>query len=191
MKKLKYYNLNIIICNKEENTQEIVETCEKITLVYVSNIHTLEDNFSFIKDIGDIFNIRFKAKILIDNIQSELSNFQLHISKKSQRNVAYFIWRNPWMVAGNTTFINELLKLNRFKNVFQNYERYPEINLEQLKTLDLGFILLSSEPYPFKEKHLKEIQQYTSAKILLVDGEYFSWYGSRLLKAFRYFKSLH
>lgn len=190
-KKIKSLQPDIIICNKEENIQELVEACEKIAPVYVSDILTLEDNFKFIKDIGSIFNIEAKAQHLISKIAKRLTDFKSFIAKKPQQKVVYFIWKDPWMVAGDATFINELLKLNHYKNVFEDQNRYPEIDLAELSSLDLDLILLSSEPYPFKEKHIEEIQQYTSAETLLIDGEYFSWYGSRLLKAFEYFKSLY
>jgi hypothetical protein len=77
--------------------------------------------------------------------------------------------------------------------VFKNQERYPEIDLKDLHSLEtLDCIFLSSEPYPFNTKHIIELQKILpSTKIILVDGEYFSWYGSRLLKAFKYFKELH
>lgn len=93
------------------------------------------------------------------------------------------------MGAGNNTFINHLLEINNFENVFVNKVRYPEVAITKLTNVDL--ILLSSEPYPFKEKHVKEFQKKSpNTKVILVDGEFFSWYGSRLLKAFDYFKNL-
>jgi hypothetical protein len=97
------------------------------------------------------------------------------------------------MAVGNTTFINHLLALNKFDNIYQHKERYPEINLDEMKLYtELDFIFLSSEPYPFKEEHLAEVEKHTqNAKAVLVDGEMFSWYGSRLIKAFEYFKKLH
>lgn len=103
--------------------------------------------------------------------------------------VAYFIWREPWMLAGRNTFINTLLELNGWQNVVpDNNSRYPEINLEELQVLQPEVVLLSSEPFPFKEKHKKEVREHYNGKIELVDGEYFSWYGSRLLPAMRYFR---
>lgn len=97
------------------------------------------------------------------------------------------------MVAGKGTFIHHLLMINGFINAFGSQERYPNIPEEDLIALSgLDFILLSSEPFPFSEEHQEEITKLVSGvKTLLVDGEYFSWYGSRLAKAFSYFRSLH
>jgi hypothetical protein len=96
------------------------------------------------------------------------------------------------MVAANGTFINHLLELNKFQNTYSDLERYPEIGLENLQLEgDPEIVLLSSEPYPFKKEHALEIANASQhAKIIFVDGEMFSWYGSRLLKAFNYFKTL-
>lgn len=188
--KIKELNPDIIICNKEENTQEIVAQCKNIATVYVSDILTVEDNLEFILDMGNIFNVSPKSENLVNEITQKQIDFKKFIANLPLKKVAYFIWKDPWMVAGNNNFINELLKLNRFENVFQNLDRYPEIDISSLQSRNLDLVLLSSEPFPFKEKHIKELQQYTSAKIILVDGEYFSWYGSRLTKSFEYFKTL-
>lgn len=191
--KIKALEPDFIICNKEENTKEIVIESKKITTTYVSDIYTVADTLELINQFGKLFFCQEKAREIIHNILVKHTAFLTFLSDKKTKNVAYFIWKNPWMVAANNTFINHLLDTNKFKNVFIEKERYPEIDLEDLQNIDdLDTIFLSSEPYPFKEKHILELQEkFTSTKIILVDGEYFSWYGSRLLNAFDYFKSLH
>jgi iron complex transport system substrate-binding protein len=186
-------NPDIIICNKEENTKEIVEELQNICPVWVTDIFTIEDNFQMISDFGQIFNKRTEARKWNDKLTFALSEFQKNIKEKPVRKVAYFIWKNPYMVAGSGTFIDELLKLNHFENVFSSQERYPEIQLDTLeKDKDLELILLSSEPYPFKtEDGYEMVRNSNNAKAILVDGEMFSWYGSRLVKALNYFKFLH
>jgi len=52
-------------------------------------------------------------------------------------------------------------------------------------------ILLSSEPFPFAEKHIAHFNMTCpGTPVHLVDGEFFSWYGSRLMHAPSYFRSL-
>lgn len=85
-----------------------------------------------------------------------------------------------------------MLTLNKYENIFKDNLRYPETTLEEIKKLNPDLLLLSSEPFPFKREHIDEIKKIMpSTTVELVDGEYFSWYGSRLLDAFIYFKSLH
>lgn len=184
---------DIILCNKEENTKEIVETLQHLYPVHVSDINVVEDALEMIWQYGEIFKTENLAAALISKIKTELLSFQNFIKKKPQRRVVYFIWRKPWMVAGNKTFINHLLEINGFVNVFKSTDRYPEISENELVELSgLDLVLLSSEPYPFSEKHISEFSEIIPhAKVILVDGEYFSWYGSRLVKAFEYFKTLH
>jgi len=95
---------------------------------------------------------------------------------------AYLIWRKPWMAVGPGTYIGSLLKKVGLKNVFEEHaSRYPAIHAEELRQAAPEVVLLSSEPYPFSEKHIAEIQELLpDAKILLVDGEPWSWYGSRM-----------
>lgn len=186
--KIRDLNADIILCNKEENTLEMVLELEKIAPVHVSEIIDFEDVLNLIEIYGKLFDRTQKANQLIKKLLNKKREFENEIPMIPKK-VAYFIWREPWMVAGRDTFINSLLKLNGWKNVFENKPgRYPEIDLKELKNLKPDLILLSSEPYPFKEKHIEEIRQICNAPIELVDGEYFSWYGARLIPAFEYFK---
>jgi iron complex transport system substrate-binding protein len=193
--KIKVLNPDIIICNKEENSKEIIEECSKICTVWTTNIITIEDNFQMISDFGKIFEIEENSKVLNEKLLFALSDFKTFTKEKSTIKVAYFIWKNPYMVVGSDNYINEILRLNKFENVFENNNfesnRYPEIQIETIKNENLDLIFLSSEPFPFKEKDKIEIQNFSRAELKIIDGEMFSWHGSRLLKAFEYFKELH
>lgn len=190
--KIEELNPDIILCNKEENTKEIVEVLETKYPVHVSDISTMNEAMELMYQYGDIFNKQDTATHLVSKIHEEQKDFLEFIKCKPQKKVAYFIWRKPWMVAGNGTFIDHLLQLNGFINIYGDKERYPEISEEELASLEnIDLILLSSEPFPFSENHKQEIEKMIpDAKVVLVDGEYFSWYGSRLVSAFKYFKSL-
>ncbi|SHM62780.1 ABC transporter substrate-binding protein [Flavobacterium xanthum] len=191
--KIRLLQPDIIICNKEENTLEMVEQLRKICPVWVTNIVTIEDNFQMITDFGQLFNCRTEAQKWNDKLAFAWSDFKNYIKDKEVKKVAYFIWKKPFMVAGSDNFINELLKLNHFENIYQNKGRYPEIELKKMRLEgDPDLVFLSSEPYPFAEEDAFEIGRHTHhAKTVFVDGEMFSWYGSRLLKAFDYFKKMH
>ncbi|OUR92198.1 cobalamin-binding protein [Flavobacteriales bacterium 34_180_T64] len=188
--KIKALRPELILCNKEENTIEIIRKLEKIAPVHISVIDSFDDCLALISMYGEMFSKKKIASILVENIQSKIIDFKDFIKERPLIKVSYFIWKDPWMVAANRTFINEILALNKFENTYQHLERYPEVKLDSL--LESDVVLLSSEPYPFKANHVFELRKYAmKAKIILVDGEYFSWYGSRLLKAFDYFKVLH
>ncbi len=189
--KIKELQPDIILCNKEENTKEMVIELEKIAPVHVSDIFTIKDALTLFFQYGKLFDVTEKAQQLKVQLKKEQLIFNTFIKNKPTKKVAYFIWKKPWMVTGNNTIINYLLKINRFENCFNNKNRYPEIQLKELKGKNLDYVFLSSEPYPFTEKHIAEIQEYApSSKIILVNGEYFSWYGSRLIGSFQYFKTL-
>lgn len=191
--KIKLLKPDLIIANKEENTLEIVEELRKICPVWVTNVITFEDNIQMISDFGKIFKHRTEAQKWIDKINFAYADFKTFVANKPEKKAAYFIWKNPYIVAGSDNFINEMLKLNHFKNIYEDKGRYPEIELKKMRIEgDPDLIFLSSEPYPFKEEDAFEIGRFTHhAKTVFVDGEMFSWYGSRILKAFAYFKKLH
>ncbi|RYZ47544.1 MAG: hypothetical protein EOO14_23355 [Chitinophagaceae bacterium] len=105
---------------------------------------------------------------------------------------AYLIWKEPYMTVGGDTFIHHLLEKAGFQNCFAGRSRYPAVTIDELQQSGCEVVLLSSEPYPFREKQAAELQaQLPASRVLLVDGEMFSWYGSRLIKSPAYFRSLH
>ena len=191
-KNVKFDKINVlqpdfILANKEENTLEDIDLLSNDLKVYVSDINNLKDLKGLITDISLLFGVEEKGRQLIEDIESQFLDFQNFIKNKPKLKVAYFIWRNPWMVVGSSTFINYMLELNNFENVYAHLQRYPEVDIKALKRVD--YVLLSSEPFPFKNDHKTELP-VEDHKIEIVDGEYFSWYGSRLVKAFSYFKLL-
>ena len=164
---------------------------ENIAPVHISDIYNFDDAIELIDLYGALFSVEKKANALSQRIKTNYQDFRHYIKDQPKLKVAYFIWKNPWMVAANGTFINDMLGVNGFNNYFGNLERYPEIDFNSI-TKELDVILLSSEPYPFKSTHIKELKaQFPNTQIILVDGEFFSWYGSRLEHAFEYFKTLH
>lgn len=186
---------DLILGNKEENEQAQIEALMQEFPLWMSDINNLKEAVSMIKSVGEITDRKSKAEQLATDIINQFEdwyNNNLFIKTSDKKlKIAYFIWRKPWMVAAGDTFINEMIKAAGYINIFDDQARYPEIDIEQLKAAAPDIIMLSSEPYPFKEKHIEELQkEIPSAKIILVDGEIFSWYGSRLLKAPAYFKAL-
>lgn len=170
---------DLIIGNKEENYREGIETLSAQYPVWMSDIVTLTDALAMIRKVGQLTNTSFASEKIAGDIQSSISKIQ----KLPSLRTLYFIWKSPWMAAAPGTFIHEMMKVAGLVNCFDTQTRYPELNTEQIIRLNPELILLSSEPYPFKETHIAELQQLCpKAKILLVDGEMFSWYGSRLLK---------
>ncbi|MGY5351857.1 ABC transporter substrate-binding protein [Wenyingzhuangia sp. IMCC45533] len=183
---------DLVFCNKEENTPEIVAALQKFTQVYVTEISSIEDTQRMIKNMGMMLNRRTEADLLNRKINLKLEDFSSFVKDFDNKKVAYFIWHNPWMVAANNTYINSMLSLCKFDNIYQNLEQYPEINPQRIRhDGDPEVLLFSSEPFPFKDQHAFEISEYTNrSSAVFVDGEMFSWFGSRILKAFDYFKIL-
>ncbi len=178
---------DLILGNKEENYREGIERLAAQYPVWMSDIYTLADALAMIHTVGALTGTVDKATSLAETIRTAFVN----VLPARPVRVAYFIWRNPWMVAGSNTFIDEMLKHCGFTNVFGHLPRYPEVTEAQLREAQPDCLLLSSEPYPFAEKHREELQRVCpGVKVRLVDGELFSWYGSRLLHTPPYLTSL-
>lgn len=181
---------DFILANKEENARDQIEELQRHYAVHVTDVATLPDALSMIREVGKQVGKAQRADELAREIAVSLSSG--FFSPPPLLSVAYLIWRKPYMTAGGDTFINAMLEQAGFRNAFAGQSRYPEVSLDDLRTAQPDLIFLSSEPYPFAEKHRHELQQICpSARVILVDGEVFSWYGSRLLWAADYFRSLH
>lgn len=178
---------DLIIGNKEENERRQVEELMAEFPVWMTDICSLEDAKKAINQIGDLVDRAPEASYLNHLIHAGFTDLQALAAQKGiSKTVAYLIWREPFMLAGKDTFIDDILTVNGLRNIADE-SRYPHIDLEQLALLKPDLIFLSSEPYPFKKTHLEEIGRVVpSAKVMLVDGEMFSWYGSRLVKAVQY-----
>lgn len=176
---------DLIIGNKEENYQEGIERLSEKYPVWMSDIYTLEDAYDMMLGIGGITGAMEKASHLVQKIRNDLA-----LLPKIGGTAVYLIWKDPMMGVGPQTFIHDMLGRVGFDNVV-TLARYPEISMEELKALSPDFLLLSSEPYPFKQKHVKEFSSLLpNTKVLVVDGEMFSWFGSRLSLARAYFLDL-
>lgn len=179
---------DLIIGNKEENEQSQMELLMEEFPVWMSDIYDLERAKNTILQIGELVNREPEAAYLNHLIQAGFTDLQvLALQNNLHKKVAYLIWKDPYMFAGQDTFINDVLMRNGLQNVVK-ISRYPELGLSELAELEPNLVFLSSEPYPFKEKHLEEVRgMLPGARVMLVDGEMFSWYGSRLVKAVEYF----
>jgi ABC-type Fe3+-hydroxamate transport system substrate-binding protein len=180
-------NPDLIVGNKEENYKEGIEKLSCDFPVWMSDIVTLEDAMSMIKSLGLVTGIQDRADECVKEICAKINGLR----KYDGQSVLYMIWRKPWMAAGQNTFINTLLTAIGLKNVLQSTTRYPVLDVQEMATVTPEYIFLSSEPYNFTCAHADEIGRiFPSSKILFVDGEMFSWYGSRMIQAFDYFKTL-
>ncbi len=183
---------DLILANKEENTLDGLLPLMERFPVWVSDISTLEDALDMIRAVGAMTDRRERAEILAIDIENKFGELKKCAGsyKNKGASVAYMIWEDPWMVAADDTFIGAMIRCCGLKNCMQR-TRYPVVTLPELADAKPDFLFLSSEPYPFKEEHRQLFSEILPpGRVVLVDGEYFSWYGSRLKNAPSYFKSL-
>lgn len=185
--KIKALQPDLIIASKEENVRAQVEALAGDHNIYLTDIATLDDALHVIKEIGLLTHTSSTANGIVNDIKN---GFEA-IEPLNNIPTAYFIWRNPYMTVGGDTFIHDILTRCGLQNIYASQQRYPEADISDLKQRGCQLLLLSSEPYPFKQKHVDELQQQLpGTTIILVDGEMFSWYGSRLLQAPSYLHEL-
>lgn len=180
---------DLIICEKEENTPEMVAWLQARYPVYITDVRDLPSALRMIHDLADLTGTSAQGQQLIHHIQSQLQTIQ---PLQQSPSLLYFIWRKPWMVVGADTYIHAILQNWGANNLGATLQgRYPTIEPQDLASLKPEWILLSSEPFPFAQKHIAELKAiFPESKIQLVDGEMFSWYGSRMLEMPAYLNHL-
>lgn len=184
IQKIRDLKPDLIIGNKEENYPEGIHELAKSFSVWMSDINNVPDALHMIQEVARITDTMQIGSAIAAKIDA---GFKQLCKAHQPVRVAYFIWRKPYMVAASSTFINDILTRSGMINVFNHLERYPQLTMNELVVQSPQVVLLSSEPYRFTATHIQEFQEVLpSAKVLLVDGEMFSWYGSRLLKAVEY-----
>jgi len=188
IEKVKSLNPHIIFANKEENDKDQIESLRKEFIVYTSDVYDLKSSLEMIAHVGQLTKTEFEAQSIISKISLNFKEIQFPAIKKT---AIYFIWKNPYMTVGGDTFIHQMIEECGFSNLTIDKKRYPVIEIEEMKELNPEVIFLSSEPYPFKEKHIQEFQEILpNALIYIVDGQKFSWYGSHLIQSPLYFNGL-
>lgn len=183
---------DLIIANKEENVKEQVEALANLFPVWVTDVENVQDACGMIGTMGRITGRTAEAEMLLTQISTGFTELKEAVPADAvSPRCVYLIWKNPYMTVGGDTFISDMLHRCGLVNLFAMSSRYPVVELPELKDGICDLILLSSEPYPFRERHLEEIRnELPGVKVELVDGEMFSWYGSRLASAAGYLKKI-
>lgn len=180
-------NPDLIIANKEENTLEDVQALREKYPVWTSDINSVPDALNMITQLGKILAVEGDALELVKAVEVGFDS----LGRFSDQRVAYLIWNEPKMAVGSGNYIHDVLERIGLTNALRYKPRYPEVNLQELADLQLDFLFLSSEPFPFSEKHIEAFRQaLPQTRIVLVDGEMFSWYGNRMVPALCYFHEL-
>ncbi|MEO0474168.1 MAG: helical backbone metal receptor [Bacteroidota bacterium] len=179
---------DLIIAEKEENTLEMVEILREDYPVYVIDVRTIEHVYRMIRDLGMLTGTHELASNINCRLNNTLSSIQAFSKPVS---CFYLIWEEPLMVVGKDTFIDAMLSRLKLDNLGRQFSgRYPAISAKQLMQAKPDLILLSSEPFPYQEKHLLDWRMRCPQSVVeLVDGEIFSWYGTHLLEAGAYLDS--
>ena len=189
--KIKSLNPDLIIGNKEENYEEGIAELKKHYPVWMSDINILEDAYEMMKAVGEMTGKQEEASGIIKEIHSGFDKLSISNSQMPIKSCAYFIWRRPYMVAASGTFIDHMLGVLGVRNVFGGLSRYPAVTAEEIAARKPDFIFLSSEPYSFTDRHKAEFRKICpEARIVIVNGLLFSWYGSHLRYTPAYFGDL-
>ncbi len=181
-----------VIVNIDENRKEDVAALEALgAQVVVTHPKAPQDNLALYRLLGGIFGRGTQAQALGRAFRRELAATRTFKAGRVTHNVLYLIWRKPWMTVARDTYISRTLALAGWMTTpAHTTTRYPEISTDDPCWRQADAVLLSSEPYPFKDKHIEAIQALAGPRtaVRLIDGEMTSWYGSRAIRGLRYLR---
>lgn len=178
---------DIVFASKGENSKGLVNKLMEKVPVFICDINSLEDAFKAIEKIGFICNQTDLAQNLTQNLSISFDK----LKEPTGISVIYLVWEKPFIVAGNNTIVHDILTKTGIKNAFGGIKGYQKITNKQLTEAQADIVLLPSEPFQFGQHHIEQYKQLLPhCKVLLVDGQYFCWYGNRLLLAVNYLKNL-
>lgn len=194
IEKIEALQPDLIIVDHSHITKNDIINLEKITRVWKSKSTSFDDILKHIEAYGTLFNKRTDAQKWIEKLQYSYKNFLRYVADKPVRKVAYLVSRDPYVAVGNNPFINEILALNNFENIYAEREfPFSEVEIRKIRIQgDPDIVFLASGSYEFKEEHAFEIGRSTHhAKTVFIDGDFFSWNSVRLFKSFEYFRIIH
>jgi ABC-type Fe3+-hydroxamate transport system substrate-binding protein len=175
-----------VIVNIDENRRETAEALAAfVPHIVVTHPQSPRDNLELYRLLGAIFAREVRAEQLCAGFETALAD----VSRRAHvpQDVLYLIWRDPWMSVAPETYIAQTLALVNWRtHPRDSSERYPEVDLATYAGR-VDRVLLSSEPYHFRERHLAEVASAVpGAAVSLIDGEMTSWYGSRAIQGLQY-----
>jgi ABC-type Fe3+-hydroxamate transport system substrate-binding protein len=187
---------DLVLLNEEENRREDAESLAAAGVpLHVSFPRDAWETAAMVRDIGAALRTPGAAEEIAGAIEARSAR----VRDAAATRVAaggrgprwtYLIWRRPWMAVNGDTFVHALLAQAGGENVFAALPaRYPEVTAEALAAADPDVVLLSSEPFPFADRHADELAAATGLprdRFRLVDGELLSWHGSRTVAGVAY-----
>ena len=182
---------DLVFFNEEENRKEDADVLAAANVpLHISFPKTVVASIELIRSIGRAIDREEAAEALALQAERALEAVSKSAESADPIRYAYLIWRKPWMAAGADTYLTDLLGLAGGVNVMAaGGERYPALELDQLVEAAPQVILLCSEPFPFKDKHIEELRKTEGLQHLtyiLADGEALTWHGSRTLEGIPY-----
>jgi ABC-type Fe3+-hydroxamate transport system substrate-binding protein len=180
-----------VLLNIDENEKATAETLAAfVPHLIVTHPLTPLDNLPLYRLIGAIFGRPDEAEQLCNRFQA--AHDALGAEPFPRRTALYLIWKDPWMTVSRDTYISRTLALAGIETVPGGAtSRYPEFSLDDPWVAGAELVLLSSEPYMFRARHVTELAALApiaGKPVHLIDGEMTSWYGSRAIEGLAYLR---
>ena len=171
---------DVVLVNTEENRVEDIVFLKKHLNVHESCPETVEESLDLIEQLYEYFNI--ENSINFSEYRKKIDTIRER--KEKLESILYFIWKKPYMLASQETYINSVLELAGYKNLAPVSSRYPVVEVSEIVSLDPDLIIFSDEPYPFRKRDVKALNEELkkTKQFKKACGKIFSWHGSHTIE---------
>ncbi len=160
---------DVVVVDREENRREDAEALQAVGCeVHVMHVVSVE---SSARDLD----------LLAERVGVTPPRWVPPQPQSITRRAFIPIWKRPWMSLNHDTYAASLLAVLGVGTVMAGHpDRYPTVSLDEVAARSPDMVLLPSEPYPFAERHVTQLQHvFPDVPVLLVDGQDLVWWGHR------------
>ena len=167
---------DVVLVNSEENRLDDIKAIRAFSEVFESCPKTVDQGLDLIESFYQYFNLKKNANLAL--YREKLK--KIRSRNEQSKAILYFIWKEPFMVASKSTYIGSVLELAGYDNLSTDKLDYPVITVDEIKGMPLDYIILSTEPYPFRKRDCRLIEEKLAKQydFMKACGKIFSWHGS-------------
>ncbi|MCK5076360.1 MAG: ABC transporter substrate-binding protein [Calditrichia bacterium] len=119
LEKIKSANPDMVIVSTEENPLSMVKMINKTignNKVFVTDVTSIQKALKYLNEISLLLNLNRFSKF-----EKEFNNKLPTVENFYTGSVLYFVWKKPYMTAGNKTYIDDWLNTLGFTNKGRNF----------------------------------------------------------------------
>lgn len=134
---------DLVLATRDGNPKSVVDAlmARKIRTLVV-NTQSLSQIYQSISDVGDALQRPMEAQKILAQVQSKIEEIRKRGEGRKKEKILIQLEHSPLIVAGGTSFLNEMVGVIGAKNIYDNLQRsYPQVSIEDVVAKDPDWII--------------------------------------------------